>query len=269
MIRISFKTENPEVLIAVLSDFPFEGFQEFADRVEAYAEEMHWTSLEKVIRDRVKDIAMIEWTESMPEKNWNKEWESSFQPVLIDDFCAIRASFHTPIDTCLHEIVIDPRMAFGTGHHETTALMIRMMRSVDFKGKSVLDLGCGTGILAILAAKIGAETVTAVDNDAEAVQNAIENAAVNHVQIQCQYGTVDHLQSASFDVILANINRNVLLEIMPDLKRVLRPNGLLFLSGFLPEDETAIVDAADRVGLLKVSREQSGEWSSLWMMNDG
>lgn len=267
MLIADFNTEQSEVLIGLLSVFPFEGFQEFEKSVQAYIEEEEWNRIQQEVRQTISGLATFVKIEALPEKNWNAEWESSFQPVLIDDFCAIRASFHQPITVCDYEIVIDPRMAFGTGHHETTELMIRQMRNLDFNNKSVLDLGCGTGILAILAAKLGAAQIVAVDNDPEAVSNVKENAAINAAQITCVHGTVYDLPSQTYDIVLANINRNVLIDVMPDMKRVLKKEGHLLLSGILTEDKKLIVEAAESEYLHVVKEQALGEWLSLWLMN--
>lgn len=265
MLCIEFLTDKGETLIALLSDFSFEGFQEFEGRVEAYIEEGTWDAMQNDILTVLAGHATVNAVAPLPEKNWNAEWESSFNPVLIDDYCAIRASFHDKIDTCQYEIVIDPKMAFGTGHHETTELMIRQMRHLDFSNTSVLDLGCGTGILAILAALKGATTVVAIDNDPEAVQNAKDNAIINAVNIACHHAEVDSQPTSAFEVVLANINRNILLEIMPHMRRVLKPDGQLLLSGILREDKDVIVQSAQQENLVLRNEQGLGEWMCLEM----
>ena len=268
MFCIEFDTEQPELLIGLLSTYPFEGFQEFEERVEAYIESVAWNAIENDVLATIEGISTLRKADRLPDKNWNAVWEASFSPVIIDDFCAIRASFHPPITTCQHEIIIDPKMVFGTGHHETTELMIRQMHNMDFAGKTVLDLGCGTGILAILAVKLGATEVIAVDNDPEAVSNAKENSTINGVHITCIHGIIEDLPTHGYDRVLANINRNVLLEIMPDIKRVLRPDGILLLSGILVEDKAVIERTAHLENLYRQNEQSLGEWLSILMMVD-
>jgi ribosomal protein L11 methyltransferase len=268
MVCIDFNTAQPEILIAILSVFPFEGYQEFENNIHAYISNDDWVDVQDDVMTTIKGLGILRKIEQLPEKNWNAEWEASFNPVTIVDFCAIRASFHQPIGTCTHEIVIDPKMAFGTGHHESTELIIRQMRNIDFVGKTVLDLGCGTGILAILAAMLGATDVTAVDNDPEAVDSARENATINAVKINCTYGTITDLASDAFDIVLANINRNTLVTIMPELKRVLRRDGILLLSGILIIDKDGMDHVARNENLILKNEQTLGEWLSILVMDD-
>jgi len=178
--------------------------------------------------------------------NWNALWESNFEPVLVDDFCGIRADFHeTLAGKVKYEILITPKMSFGTGHHATTASMIRLMRDIDFSGKQVFDFGTGTGILAILAEQLAAAKVDAIDNDEWAVNNTMENIANNNaVKTKVwQADNLDHVEPG-YDIILANINRHILLQFMPRLQQLLRAGGKLLLSGILSEDESLILASA-------------------------
>lgn len=262
MVCLRYRTTQPEVLIAILSPLPFEGFQELEGMVEAYLPEDLWVKHRDQIQETVSAFGTLLGAQTVEEINWNAAWEASFQPVTIEQFCAIRASFHPPMPGYRHEIVIDPKMAFGTGHHETTELMIRAMQSIGFPGKTVLDLGCGTGILAILAAKLGAREVIGVDNDPEAVQNTIENAELNYVSMDVMEGELNAAGGREFDVILANINRNVLLSIMSGLAERLASEGVLLLSGYLREDAGQINASAIRAGLLLHKEMTKGEWVS-------
>ncbi len=196
-------------------------------------------------------------------QNWNALWESNFEPVVVDDFVGIRASFHKPIQNVEHEIIITPKMSFGTGHHATTFLMIQQMGKMDFQNKSVFDFGTGTGVLAILAQKLGAKNVMANDIDEWSIANAKENFENNNVHniqlLQTDSGKIDGL----FDTILANINRNVLIENMPILSLQLKPKAYLLLSGILEEDTPAIISCATNNNLEKIKQTQQGKWICL------
>lgn len=263
LLHITFRTPEPEILIGLLSAFPSEGLQEDTDRVIWYVTGETWDSLHDEVQQLVSGIAQIESIDTLPEQNWNKVWEASFRPVMIDDFCAVRASFHAPLGTCQYELIIDPRMAFGTAHHETTQLVIRAMRTLDIADKDILDLGCGTGILAILAMQMGVSSATAVDNDPEAVANAIDNAMVNNVHLRCMTGTLDMLTGKQFNIILANIDRNVLLQIIPQMPEYLTPGGCIVLSGILTTDVDLIMRAINEAQMKVTRQEVLGEWACL------
>ncbi len=196
------------------------------------------------------------------EKNWNEIWESEFREIMIDDFCIIRAPFHEPSTYCLHDVVIEPRMAFGTGHHETTRLMIRSMQTLNLVGQMVLDFGTGSGILAILAAKMGATKVCAVENDEQAFVNLQENILYNNghsIEAWCK-GDLKDFSSGFFKIVLANITRNVLVEHAYDLARILEKEGFLVVSGFLGKDHANIIDTFLGQGLTEVGFMEENEW---------
>jgi ribosomal protein L11 methyltransferase len=197
---------------------------------------------------------------SIPEQNWNAVWESNFEPVVVDDFCAIRADFHQPIKNVQHEIIITPKMSFGTGHHATTYMMIEQMSNINFTKKRVFDFGTGTGILAILAQKLGAASITAIDNDEWSIENAKENFQKNDVHSITLYRS-SAMPKDSFDIILANINRNVLNEYASALVSILSPKGVLLVSGILKEDERVIVAAFNILQPIKV--QQNKNWISI------
>ena len=198
------------------------------------------------------------------DRNWNAEWESSFQPVEVGDFVRIRADFHEAKPGFTHDLIITPRMAFGTGHHATTRMMVQAMQGLDLTGKKVCDLGCGTGVLAILAERLGAKEVLAIDIDPGAVENARHNAELNGCHaITVEKGVADSLKGLTFDAILANIERNVLLEAMPLLVAAMRPGAALFLSGFVPGDRHMLAQRAKDHGLELAERMQEGEWALL------
>ncbi len=230
--------EDADLIYGLLSGFDFEGFEEQEKRLTGYiatAKMPAMAELDAVLKDFSYQVEVV------PDQNWNAEWESHFQPVLVEEFCGIRADFHPPFQRVQYEIIINPRMSFGTGHHATTRLMIRLMQPLEMKNKKVLDFGTGTGILAVLAGKMGAEKIVAVDNDPNAVENAAQNIQENFssgITLYCQ----DHPDpgEGSFDIILANINRNTLLGAAHELTRVLKRDGYLLLSGFLKEDQQAV-----------------------------
>lgn len=198
----------------------------------------------------------------IPPQNWNAVWESNFEPLLVSGQCYVRATFHTPHPEYPYEIVIDPKMAFGTGHHDTTSLMIACILDEDMSGKRVLDMGSGTGILAILAAKAGAADVVAIDNDPVCYDSALENARLNDTpQIACLCGSKDSIPDRDYDIILANINRNILLDQLPAYRRVLAEHGILFLSGFYHSDLPVLEKEAGLHGLQLNGSRQSGDWS--------
>jgi len=197
---------------------------------------------------------------TLPKQNWNAVWESNFEPVVVDDFCAIRAEFHKPIQNVQHEIIITPKMSFGTGHHATTYMMIQQMRNISFIDKKVFDFGTGTGILAILATKLGAASVTAIDNDEWSIKNAEENFEKNNVHSICLYQS-STVSEKNFDIILANINRSVLEQYSSTLVNLLSSQGVLLVSGLLKEDEPFIVELFDELTLY--NSQQNQNWISL------
>ena len=234
--------EKREILISFLAEENFESFAETEDDLLAYIHADNYIR-EKV--EKICDQSEVKFTEKqIPDKNWNAEWEKNFEPVLIAGKCYIRAPFHAPKAGIPYEIIIEPKMSFGTAHHETTAMMIELMLQMNFQGKKVLDMGCGTGILAILAGKMGAAGVDAIDNDSWAFSNSLENMERNYAGIvTVKMGDVDTAGSG-YDIILANINRNVLTSQVPEYsKRMIK--GELLMSGFYQEDLPMIRHTAE------------------------
>lgn len=234
--------EKREILISLLAEENFESFAEQENELFAYI------PADKYVPEKVENIcSQLEagYTEKrIPDQNWNAEWEKSFEPVLIAGKCFIRAPFHAPRQDYPFELIIEPKMSFGTAHHETTAMMIEMMFEMDFRNKMVLDMGCGTGILAILACKMRASEVVAIDNDIWAFSNSLENKERNHsLPMTVKLGDVSDAGSG-YDVILANINRNVLLTHIPEYSKSLK-TGSLLLSGFYEEDLEIIRKTAE------------------------
>lgn len=262
--RYRFTIELPylDMLVALLSRYPFDAFEEWECGLDAFipADQapQDFDEFCREIRGYVNTD--IEYT-FLPSQNWNAVWESNFQPVMVDDFCGVRAEFHAPLEGVRHELVIQPRMAFGTGHHATTEMMLRAMQHLPFAGARVLDFGCGTGILAILAAQLGAAHIDAVDIEEESCQNTINNAARNgapHIRTYC--GELNAVPPGQYDIVLANINRHVLLQYMSDMACRLFPGGVLLLSGILQEDEPLISAAAHDAGLSLENQFQKEDW---------
>jgi ribosomal protein L11 methyltransferase len=265
-ITLTCADEIKDILIAELSDKGFDGFEEQGNTLVAYIPENVYN--EGDVKTLTGNYGVPYTQKTVEQENWNAVWESNFQPVLVENFCGIRASFHQPFAPApLHEIMITPKMSFGTGHHATTASMIRLMQGIQFRGKKVFDFGTGTGILAILAAKLGASNVDAIDIDAWSVENTQENIANNnapHVKVwQC-----DTLKSVrnSYNIVLANINRNILLEFMADMKRLLERDGILLLSGILREDEQAILEAARQNCLVLETLIEKDNWLAMKLL---
>jgi len=264
-IQITIRVQNPEqaeMLIALLSELDFEGFEERENLLLAFIAEDQFNreSLEALLLPMALrfDATTIEKT------NWNRQWEENFSPVVVDGFCTVRADFHEMMVSTPHEIVITPKMSFGTGHHATTQLMIRLMQQVDFRNKVVFDFGTGTGILAILAEKLGAADVCAIDNDEWSHENAVENAernqSLNTRFFRC---SIEDVPEEQFDVILANINRHILLQYMGDLYQKTAPGGFTLMSGLLIEDKSVIEAAAVQIGFIMEQHLVQDNWLAL------
>ena len=255
---------EPEVLVAFIDEEGFDSFQLENNSVTAYISEEKVTPgfIPQLLEKHGHFIAGYV-LEDLPDTNWNALWESNFDPVVLPGFCAVRADFHDPVSDVHHEIIINPRMAFGTGHHETTYMMMQAMQALSWSDVQVLDFGCGTGVLAILAEKLGAEQIFAIDNDQEAVNNTLQNISKNGCEkINTKLGSIEDVQG-KFDLVLANINRNVLLSAMRTIKEILNQKGILLLSGILIKDIPQIESVASENGLEKMNEMNKGEWSCL------
>lgn len=259
-ISIQAGEVQQELLISQLMDLNATGFEQTEDLLIAYFPENNFDSYEinQLLQGYMFSITTIE------EQNWNQVWESNFQPVVVGDFCAIRADFHAPIKNVAHEIIITPKMSFGTGHHATTYMMIEQMQHLDFNNKTVFDFGTGTGILAILAEKLGAQSILAIDVDEWSIENTKENIERNN-RSKIEVELSSNIPQKQFDGILANINRNVILQYLPQLKQSLRPSGFLLLSGLLTTDEKDIVEACAKEGLALFNRSERMNWIVLLM----
>ncbi|MFY7900490.1 MAG: 50S ribosomal protein L11 methyltransferase, partial [Chitinophagaceae bacterium] len=197
------------------------------------------------------------------QQNWNQVWESHFQPITVDNFVGVRAHFHPPFTQTQYEIIITPKMSFGTGHHATTYMMMQLMQSMQFNGKSVFDYGTGTGILAILAAKLGANKILAVDYDDWCIENASENISQNRVEfIQLIKGDTA-ITNEQYEIVIANINKNIILDNLSHLAKAVAPNGQVLLSGLLVEDAVDIIHATQKLGWKHLQTIQKGIWIAL------
>ncbi|RMG55433.1 MAG: 50S ribosomal protein L11 methyltransferase [Bacteroidetes bacterium] len=254
-----------EVLTALLAEAGFEAFESEGDRLVAYQAAHTYTS-EQVdqVLSWLPDGPPAYETAHIPAVNWNARWEADFQPVVVDQFCQIVPSFHTPAPGIAYTILIDPKMSFGTGHHETTRLMVRQLAELEVRGKQVLDMGCGTGILGILAAKMGARSVLGIDIDAWSSENSLENISRNEVTgMEVRQGDVTAIPDLRYDLILANINRNVLLNDMTHYAKHLSEEGILVISGFYEWDREVLEEAAHQAGLRPGLCLAEGDWRSL------
>ena len=262
-----FSEENAEILTAEISELPFESFSTEGEVLKCYIQkELYDAQALKVVMSGLDypDFDVEYSANLMPAVNWNAVWESQFTPIVVDGKCTIKASFHEGLKKTRFNITIDPKMAFGTGHHQTTYMMCRaLLQNEDaVRGKVVMDMGCGTAILAILAAKMKAGQVYGIDIDAVAAISAYDNARLNRVgtRIETYCGDASLLQRNSYDVFLANINRNILLQDIPTYAACIRKGGLLFVSGFYLEDMPMIVGMATSVGLNYVSHDTMDNW---------
>ena len=250
--------EKKDLLIAYLGDAGFEGFEEGPNYLYSFC---YADKYDEALLSRLSASLSVDFKkELVEEKNWNEQWEQNFKPVQIEDFCVIRAHFHLPVSQVKFNIVITPKMSFGTGHLATTLLMIESMKEIECTGKAILDFGTGTGVLAILAEKMGAANVSAIDNDDWSISNANENILLNGCD-RVKIHKADSLDFAeSFDIILANINRNVLLSCMDSLKQHLANEGVLVISGLLEGDRGMIEEKANESNLRITSQCQKEGW---------
>lgn len=236
----------------------FEGFEEEAGQLLGYVVEDIY---DKTLVDEIAAQHSLAYTTNIIEaQNWNAQWESNFQPVIIDGFCTIRAAFHTLDVETPYQVLITPKMSFGTGHHATTQLMLMQMRDIDFTNKKVLDFGTGTGILAIMAEQLGASSVFAIDTDEWSYENAKENVIQNNCKHICVDQSTLSDDGEQYDIILANINRHILLGNMPLLYKKTVCGGKIIMSGLMHADESVVVDAAQNEGFKLFNVQKLGDW---------
>lgn len=259
--------EYSEILIAELAEANFDTFLEVDNGFEAYVEGdgFDHDRVDEVLK-KYQDVTSLRFSFSqIAKKNWNEEWEKSFSPIVVDDKCLIRASFHQSDRRYPYEIIITPKMSFGTGHHQTTWLMVKNMLSLDHRDMRVMDAGCGTAILSILASKLGAAAVEAFDIDDWSVENGNENTEINQcANIRIQQGKINEVElRGTFDIILANINKNVLLDELETYASYLNPGGKLLLSGFFTFDIGDLLVEAKGHNLVEVNRDERETWAAL------
>ncbi len=261
--RVACNPDYREIIMAEFAAIGFASFQETDGGFITFAEDaVDQEELAEIVHRYREQAALSYQVDTLAKENWNKKWEESYDPIIIDHRCIVRASFHPPRPDFPLEIIISPKMSFGTGHHATTYLMMQAQLDLDFQQKQVLDAGCGTGILSILAGKLGAKSITAYDNDSWVIENVQENFAINKTQGEVLLGTVQTLHfNQRFDIILANINKNVLLADMPFYARLLNPGGQLLLSGFYDHDLPHITGAATENGLKLADTNTRNSWA--------
>lgn len=264
-IELSFiQEETVEILIARLSELGFDGFWNEQNMLKAYIDENLFDKniFETVLNETLSTCKYK--TEIMPDKNWNEQWEKSYEPVIIENKCIIKAPFHEISQKFPLEIIVSPKMAFGTGHHHTTQLIIEQLFNIDLINKTIIDAGCGSGVLAIAAEKLGAESILAFDIDHWSVENTTENIELNQCShIIVKQGTIDEVKPDPSDIILANINRNILLSEMESYQKFLKNNGLLILSGFIESDVEIIKKSATNKGLFFQNSYSKKDWYCL------
>ena len=262
---------NPEndnlkdMFMELLGTIGFDSFMDTDEGFDAYCQEpsLDETELNEILQ--MEQFANIKFLkkELIPDQDWNATWEASYEPVIINEFCRIRAPFHQVEDSYKYDLIIEPKMSFGTAHHETTSQIIELMLQSDFTGLNLLDMGSGTGVLAILAKKLGSATTVAIDNDEWAYRNALDNIRLNDEnEIIVELGDANSLNDRRFDVILANINRNILLRDMKEYVKCLVDGGKIFFSGFYEEDLVLITKEAERLGLKYSNHVTKNNWTA-------
>lgn len=271
-LHVTCHSDFSEILMAELAEAGFDTFMETEKGFEAYAEEKGFNeSLVNEIKEKYAAVnPLLFFYDKIKKQNWNEEWEKSLQPIIVDGTCLIRAEFHQIEKKYLYEIIITPKMSFGTGHHQTTYLMIQSQMGIDHQNKRVMDAGCGTAILSIMASKLGASAVEAFDIDEWSVINGKENIENNHCNnISIHQGKIDDMTFAgTFDIILANINKNILIQEMSRYADYLNTTGYLLLSGFYAHDILEIEQCAQKFDLKKISQKEKETWAAVWFLKE-
>lgn len=262
---------NPEnenlkdMFMELLGSIGFDSFMDTDEVFEAYCQEpaLDENELNDIMQmEQFANVKLLK-KELIPDQDWNATWEASYEPVIINEFCRIRAPFHKVEGSYKYDLIIEPKMSFGTAHHETTSQIIELMLQSDFSGLNLLDMGSGTGVLAILAKKLGSATTVAIDNDEWAYRNALDNIRLNDENdIIVELGDANSLKDRQFDIILANINRNILLRDMKEYVKCLVDGGKIFFSGFYEEDLVLIAKEAERLGLTYSNHVTKNNWTA-------
>ena len=276
MNYIAYTFSNPhnealkDMFAELLGNIGFDSFMDADDGFTAYCTEPSFDKegLDSILAmEQFADVQVVK-KELIPDQDWNATWESSYEPVVIDNTCRIRAPFHEADSSYKYDLCIEPKMSFGTAHHETTAQIIKLMLTEDFRGKDVLDMGSGTGVLAILARKLGSAKTVAIDNDEWAYRNALDNIKLNDENdIIVELGDANSLNNRQFDIIIANINRNILLRDMHEYVKCLKRGGKIFFSGFYEADLQLIRKEAERLGLSYLNHIKKNEWTAAVFIN--
>ena len=276
MNYIAYTFSNPQndalkdMFTELLGNIGFDSFMDVDDGFTAYCAENTFNkdALDGILAmEQLADVQVVK-REIIPDQDWNATWESSYEPVVIDGICRIRAPFHEADNSYKFDLCIEPKMSFGTAHHETTAQIIKLMLSEDFQGKDVLDMGSGTGVLAILAKKLGSAKTVAIDNDEWAYRNALDNVKLNDEnEIIVELGDANSLNNRQFDIIIANINRNILLRDMHEYVKCLKKGAKIFFSGFYEADLQLIRNESERLGLSYLNHIKENDWTAAVFIN--
>jgi ribosomal protein L11 methyltransferase len=268
---ITSDESTAEILMALLAEIGFDTFEQSENELSAYIPEKGSSVAQaEAYLSELQQKFIFTWqSKKYEDKNWNHEWEKNYQPVNIANRCYIRAPFHPTQPQLEHEIIIEPRMSFGTGHHESTCLLVEEMLGLNFKNKTVCDAGCGTGILSILASKKGAAKVFAIDNNEWAYHNTIDNIAHNNIyhNIEAELGELGQIEGKQFDIILANLNRYIILQHISLFFRCLNAGGLLIISGILGNDLPLILKEAKNYFFREISARTRGDWVCAVLQN--
>lgn len=265
-LNINVDADFAEIFMAELGELGFESFVETDEGLQAYVQEEFFDEMavKNLMEDYAERTPISYSIKKIERQNWNEEWERNFQPIEIGSEIYVRADFHEPKPDFKYEIIITPKMSFGTGHHETTSMVMEHQLNIDHQNKKVLDVGTGTGILAILASKLGASYVSAFDIDDWSVENTIENVGLNNTpNVSVRLGTIEDEPQDLYEIVLANINRNILLQQIPTYATFMADGASLVVSGFYEKDIADIQAVAESVGLKKVATLSKNQWASV------
>ncbi|MEO9868988.1 50S ribosomal protein L11 methyltransferase [Ekhidna sp.] len=260
-IKVNCPVDLIDVLIAELFEVSFDSFQEFDDGFEGSCDKSEFS--EKIVNEIFSNYSNVSFAIKEQEKvNWNEEWEKNYDPIIVEDKCIVRASFHNPQPQFEYEIVVTPKMSFGTGHHATTYQALAYQMKLDHQDKKILDVGTGTGILAIMAKKRGASKIVVTDIDDWCIENSKENFALNNVNdVRLIQGQIEEVEELGFDIVIANINKNVLMDQINEYAMRLKTDGQLLLSGFYEEDVEDLVTEASKYQLKKIQTTSKDRWA--------